>query len=49
MKFLYDNITNLIMHKLNEGVIPWRKTWTTAYPRNFISGLEYKGVNILLL
>ena len=39
----------MIIEKLQSGIIPWKKTWTTAYPKNFVSGLEYKGINILLL
>ncbi|MGA2296059.1 MAG: zincin-like metallopeptidase domain-containing protein [FCB group bacterium] len=49
MLFIYQRITDLIIEKLRQGVVPWQKTWTTAYPKNFISGLEYKGINILLL
>jgi len=39
----------MIIEKLQQGVVPWQKTWTTAYPQNLISGFEYKGINILLL
>jgi antirestriction protein ArdC len=49
MNFIYQKITDLIIEKLQQGVIPWQKTWKTAYPKNFVSGLEYKGINILLL
>lgn len=49
MKFIYEKITNLIIEKLEQGVVPWQKTWTTSAPRNFVSGIDYKGINILLL
>jgi antirestriction protein ArdC len=49
MQFIYQKITDMIIEKLQQGVVPWQKTWTTSYPKNFVSGLEYKGINILLL
>ena len=49
MNFIYQKITDMIIEKLQNGVVPWQKTWKTAYPKNFVSGLEYKGINILLL
>lgn len=49
MNYIYDKITHLIIQKLENGVIPWRKTWATSMPKNFVSGLEYKGINPLLL
>jgi antirestriction protein ArdC len=49
MNFIYQKITDLIIEKLQQGVVPWQKTWKTAYPKNFVSGLDYKGINILLL
>ena len=45
-KTVYDVITNVIVEKLNQGVIPWRKPWRTfGDPRNLISGKEYRGIN----
>lgn len=49
MQFIYKKVTDLILQKLKQGVIPWAKTWKTAYPQNLITGLEYKGINIMLL
>jgi antirestriction protein ArdC len=49
MNFIYDKITNLIIQKLESGVVPWQKNWKTSFPKNFISGLDYKGINIMLL
>ena len=49
MNFIYDKITNLIIQKLESGVVPWQKNWKTSFPKNFISGIDYKGINIMLL
>lgn len=49
MQFIYQKITDMILEKLAQGVVPWQKTWNTPYPKNFVSNIEYKGINILLL
>jgi antirestriction protein ArdC len=50
MQFIYQKITDLILEKLEQGVVPWQKTWkSAAFPKNFVSGLEYKGINLMLL
>jgi antirestriction protein ArdC len=49
MQFIYQKITDLIIEKLQSGVVPWQKKWNSSYPKNFVSGLEYKGINVLLL
>jgi antirestriction protein ArdC len=49
MQFIYEKITNMILEKLQQGVVPWQKTWKTAYPKNLISGMPYKGINLILL
>lgn len=49
MNFIYQRITDLIIEKLNQNIVPWQKTWKTAYPQNLISGLRYNGINIMLL
>ena len=49
MQFIYKKITDLIIEKLQNGVVPWQKTWKTEYPKNLVSGLEYRGINIMLL
>ena len=44
-------VTDSILAHLERGVIPWRCPWnrTTGRPRNFHTGREYHGVNVLLL
>ena len=46
---IYNKVTNLILEKLRQGVIPWRKSWVSYYPHNFISKKEYQGINFILL
>lgn len=46
---IYKKITDLILSKLAAGVIPWRKSWATLAPQNFLSKNTYQGINFLLL
>ncbi len=45
----YEIITNRIMEKLEQGVVPWQRPWRITKPKNLISGKEYRGINILML
>ncbi|WP_224981205.1 ArdC family protein [Geomonas agri] len=47
---VYDLINSRIMELLEQGTVPWRKTWSAGgnYPKN-ISGREYRGVNVFIL
>jgi len=47
----YQLVTDLILAHLDHGVVPWRCPWnrSTGRPRNFHSGHEYRGINVLLL
>lgn len=47
----YQLVTDSILAHLERGVVPWRRPWnrTTGRPRNFHTGREYQGVNVLLL
>jgi len=51
MPSVYEIVTERIIAKLEEGVIPWRRPWHTesGLPRNLVSGKEYRGVNVFLL
>lgn len=44
-------VTNRFVEKLEAGVVPWRKTWSTSrgLPRNFLTKKPYSGINIFLL
>jgi antirestriction protein ArdC len=48
---VYEVINNRIMELLEQGTIPWRKTWNavTNMPKNLVSGKEYKGINVFML
>lgn len=44
---IYQMITDQILAKLDEGVIPWRKPWNaeSGFPKNLISKKSYRGIN----
>ncbi len=46
---VYELVTSKIIERLEEGVIPWRKTWTSAPAKSLTTGKEYRGINSLLL
>lgn len=47
---VFEEITNKIIAKLEEGVIPWKRTWGYLEPaQNHFSGHVYRGVNALLI
>lgn len=47
---LYDEVTNKIIAMIEEGVAPWRKTWSTyGLARNYVSGRLYTGINYILM
>jgi antirestriction protein ArdC len=49
MNQIYQIITNKIIEKLEQGTVPWQKTWKTSLPKNFVSDVAYKGINQILL
>ena len=47
---MYAIVTEKIVNLLEQGVVPWRRPWTsTGLPRNLVSKKPYKGVNYFLL
>ena len=47
---IYAVVTNRIIEKLEQGIIPWQQPWKDAgAPRNLITQRLYRGVNYLLL
>jgi antirestriction protein ArdC len=47
---IYAMVTNKIINLLENGVVPWRRPWTsTGLPRNLVSKKPYRGVNVFLL
>lgn len=47
---VYDVVNQRIMELLEQGTVPWRKTWNAQsnYPKNLISKKPYKGINVWL-
>jgi len=47
MNKVYKIVTQKIIDKLNQGIIPWEKPWIGL--RNYKTKREYHGINLLLL
>jgi antirestriction protein ArdC len=45
---IYTLVTDTILKKLAQGVIPWKRPWDAPMPQN-IRGNEYRGINQILL
>ena len=47
----YEHITGQIIALLEQGTVPWQKSWkaSTGWPRNIVSNKPYRGINVLLL
>lgn len=47
---VYTIVTNRIIEKLENGVVPWQQPWSQAgLPKNLISKHQYRGINVWLL
>jgi antirestriction protein ArdC len=47
---VYQIITERILEKLSQGVVPWRRTWTGPEPlQNLVTRKPYRGINVFLL
>jgi len=47
---VYEIVTEKIVNLLEQGIVPWRRPWTsTGLPRNLVSKKPYKGINHFLL
>ena len=45
---IYAIVTDKIINLLEQGVVPWRRPWTSAgLPRNLVSKKSYRGINHL--
>jgi antirestriction protein ArdC len=49
--YAYEHITRQIITLLEQGTVPWHKTWkaSTSQPRNLVTKKPYRGINLLLL
>jgi len=45
---IYQLVTDTILKRLAQGVIPWKRPWDAPMPQN-IRGNEYRGINQILL
>ncbi|WP_163713376.1 ArdC-like ssDNA-binding domain-containing protein [Mangrovibacterium lignilyticum] len=48
---IYEMVTNLIIERLEKGVIPWQMPWKVenGLPQNMIHRKVYRGLNFWLL
>ena len=47
---LYREVREKIMDLLEQGVAPWRQTWSSyGLARNYVSGKTYNGINKILM
>lgn len=49
---VYQLVTDRIISELQNGVIPWRRPWTTrgqSFPINYVTRKPYRGINQFLL
>lgn len=51
MSKVHQIITELILKKLEDNIVPWQKPWKggSNFPKNLVTGKPYRGMNILLL
>lgn len=48
-KSVYEIVTERIMEKLEQGIIPWRKPWAMYPAVNWVTQRPYRGLNQMLL
>ena len=46
---VYELVTSKIIERLEAGVIPWQKCWTSGPAKSLTTGKEYRGINSVLL
>ncbi len=47
---VYESFTQLILDKLEEGIVPWYQPWTSkGLPSNYLTKKPYRGINFWLL
>lgn len=47
----YQIITDIIIDKLEQGIVPWQKPWRASsdWPSNYITDKRYRGINVFIL
>jgi antirestriction protein ArdC len=49
-KDLYQEVTDLILEKLEKGIIPWKQPWgDLGLPSNYLTKKPYRGINLWIL
>ena len=46
---MFESVNERIIAALEEGTIPWKKSWSGGVPKNLLSGKAYRGINPILL
>lgn len=47
---IYERFTNLIIEKLEQGIIPWHQPWNSkGMPSNYLTKRPYHGINLWVL
>lgn len=46
---VYEQVTATILAEIEKGVLPWRRSWSTALPQSAQGRRQYRGINQLLL
>jgi len=46
---VYKIVTGRIIDALKKGCVPWKKPFTTGFPKNLLRKKEYRGINSILL
>lgn len=46
---IYEMVTNKIIEKLEQGIVPWRKPWINGGAVSWKSQKQYRGINAMLL
>jgi len=51
LRSVHERVTEQIIEQLEQGTVPWYSPHTAevGFPRNFESGKDYRGVNVMLL
>jgi len=49
MKDIFMVVTDQILKQLGQGIVPWRRPWTSNGPTSYATNKEYQGINTLLL
>jgi N-terminal domain of anti-restriction factor ArdC len=44
----YGIVTERILQKLEQGIVPWHQPWKQGIPRNLVTRTPYRGVNVFL-